>query len=400
MKVNTIIDRFASAPSPATMERLIAAFRQPDVADEDVAFLATRLSASGETLSHKTLRPVADVPSTGGPSSLSTLLCPLQLVHRGAIVPKLGVPGRPAGGIDVLACIPGFRVSLDKTEIARCLESCRYAHFLAGERFAPLDNMFFAYRRYVGATDVPPLAIASLLAKKMAVGVGCVTLDVRVAPFTNFGPTWDEARSNARRFIRIAKMLSINATCFLTDASAPYQRFIGRGESLVALHSIFSADPGQDLAAHVELCRNMASACFGGTTAEAASDLKEIFSDHIEQQGASWEHFVRKVNEVKSQPTAVITAESGGYLSVDLAGLRRVLVVCQESKKSANNKFPDSCGITLSVPCGTAVQKGEAIARVRSSLNLETLVVEIQKCILICARHIPTRAAEMVVDHG
>ncbi len=60
---------------------------------------------------------VADVASTGGPSSLSTLLSPLFLRAGGAVVPKLGVPGRPAGGIDCLAQIPGYRTELSAQEV-------------------------------------------------------------------------------------------------------------------------------------------------------------------------------------------------------------------------------------------------------------------------------------------
>lgn len=381
------------------MERLIAAFKQKEIMDEDISQLAVRLSESGEKIVHDAWW-VADVPSTGGPSSLSTLLCPLQLVSGGAIVPKLGVPGRPAGGIDVLACIPGFKTSLSKAEIARCLESCRYAHFLGGDSFAPLDAVLFEYRRRIGAMNVPALAIASLLAKKLAVGVKHVALDIRVASFTNFGSTWDEARENATRFIRVAQLLRIHASCVLTDASAPYQRFLGRGESLMGLHRILSGDLSQDLAAHLELCCMISRACLPDKETSSRADLKVVFSNHLEQQGTSWESFVEKVNDVESQNAVIIPAELDGYLGVDLAGVRQSLVMSQDEQKSLSCQFPDPCGLTLLVPWGTAVKKGDPVAKVRSSGNLEELVNQLRLHIFQSAHPPVRRAAEIVVANG
>jgi hypothetical protein len=78
------------------------------------AELATALASSGEVYDPHCLL-TADVASTGGPSSLSTLLCPLFLRVGGLVVPKLGVPGRPAGGTNM------------SQSIARCVETIKDA---------------------------------------------------------------------------------------------------------------------------------------------------------------------------------------------------------------------------------------------------------------------------------
>ena len=246
------------------MDRLIAAFRDDQISDLEIAYLARRLSESGEVLTHEAPY-VADVASTGGPSSLSTLLCPLQLVRNGALVPKLGVPGRPAGGIDVLACIPGFKTHLTRDEVLWCLHTCSYAHFLADKTFVPLDALLFEYRRQINAIDVPALAIASLLAKKIAMGITRVALDVRVAAFTNFGSTWEDARVNATRFIRTAHLLQIDASCFLSDAAVPVSTVYWpwRGTSRFASHFIGKSESGSDsslqlLSGNVERLRRAA----------------------------------------------------------------------------------------------------------------------------------------------
>jgi thymidine phosphorylase len=397
LQTTAIIEEFIRGHSGAAMDHLIMAFRQPDISDKDVAELALRLAESGERLRYTGSQPTADVPSTGGPSSLSTLLSPLVLVMAGAAVPKLGIPGRPAGGVDTLACIPGFNPHLTISDVRRCLASCGYAHFLAGASFAPLDAILFAHRRSVGAIDVPSLAIASLLSKKLAVGVDHVTLDVRIASHTNFGSTWDEGRNNAERFIRVARILGIGATCFLTDATMPYQPFIGRGESLVALARIFSAEQPEDLAAHVTLCTEMARSCLGRNITPHPEDLERVFRSHLEQQGTNWTSFISRVRDIESQPTAIITADTDGYFNVDLDGIRRSLFSRQEATKSAREQFPDPCGVTLLLPCGTLVSKGDALARIRSAESLDELVVEVRPSIRQSMHALTRRATEEVV---
>jgi thymidine phosphorylase len=379
------------------MGQLVAAFRRTDIKDEDVAHLALRLAESGERLSHIGGRPAADIPSTGGPSSLSTLLCPLMLVIGGAAVPKLGVPGRPAGGIDTLACIPRFNPYLTTSDVLRCLSTSHYAHFLAGERFAPLDALFFKYRKKIDAINVPCLAIASLLSKKLALGVNRVTLDVRVAPHTNFGSTWTQARDNAHQFIRVAQILGVTATCFLTDATIPYQPYMGRGESLVALARIFSDEQTEDLSSHIRLCIEMANLCLSTRVTPKPEEMREVFRANLEQQGATWEDFISKVQHVDSQPAAILTASSDGYFSVDLDGVRRVLVSRQQATESADEQFTDPCGVTLLNSCEKFVNKGDAVVRVRSAKGLDEVLTEVRRCMMYSAYPFKRRAPEKLV---
>ena len=91
--------------------RLVRHVSRNNLEPHEVASLATKLADSGSSLP-ASAKATADIPSTGGPSSLSTLVCPLFLRLKGFVVPKLAVPGRPAGGIDVLATIPGYETDL------------------------------------------------------------------------------------------------------------------------------------------------------------------------------------------------------------------------------------------------------------------------------------------------
>ena len=146
--------------------RLVRYVLQNSLDSHDVASLAKKIAWAGASLPPSSTI-TADVPSTGGPSSLSTLICPLFLRLKGFTVPKLAVPGRPAGGVDVLATIPGYKTDLNRDEVIQCLEQCQYAHFRAGNDFVPLDARMFAIRQKVGAQDNSYLVIASLISKKI-----------------------------------------------------------------------------------------------------------------------------------------------------------------------------------------------------------------------------------------
>jgi thymidine phosphorylase len=218
---------------------LIAEAQRCPLSDERIVEIISEYANSGEILS-LTEHNTADVPSTGGPSSLSTLITPLFLVQAGFIVPKLGVPGRPAGGLDTLAQISGYKINMSENEIKNSISKCHYAHFISSGRYAPLDLDVFLLRKKNSALALPSLVIASILSKKIAVGIKNICLDIRIANHGNFGSNFTQGRLNAKQFIRISKILKLRSICFLTDANTPFQPYIGRGEALWALHNIFT----------------------------------------------------------------------------------------------------------------------------------------------------------------
>ena len=76
------------------------------LSEEETAELAQAMAFSGSILTPAA--KTTDVPSSGGPASLSTLVCPLMIALVGGRVLKVSVPGKPAGAVDVLESLPGF----------------------------------------------------------------------------------------------------------------------------------------------------------------------------------------------------------------------------------------------------------------------------------------------------
>ena len=343
------------------MTEVVRAARRDNLEIEDVAELAQRLAVSGETLVWPEC-VTADVSSTGGPSSLSTLLTSYYLVHMGLSVPKLGVPGRPAGGIDVMATIPGFQTALTTAEVRRCVEACGHAHFLAGGRFAPLDAALFSFRQQAGGQTVGDLVIASILSKKLAVGVQRACVDVRVAEYNNLGGDYESGARHAARMISVAQRLGIRLRVFLTDASYPYQPAIGRGEALQALWSSLIGEAEGHLRRHAIECWAMARSL--SDTPERvlpSSTLANRLQAHLEAQGTDMGALERRLAEIDAEPSFIVEAEGDGWLRVDLDAIRSLLI-----EANAAPGREDSSGLWLLATHGETVESGQPLARVRA----------------------------------
>lgn len=331
--------------------------------DESVAFLAQVLAESGKVVGLRT--GTCDLASTGGPSSLSTLLCPVLLKALGYIVPKVGVPGRPAGAIDVLATIPGYKVEMSHSEFESTLAAVGFCHAIAGNDLAPFDSELFLLRKHLNAVDVAPLVIASLLSKKIAVGLEKVVLDVRVWRHGNFGRNRPEARTRANRYCRVSAILGIHTTCVLTDASRPYQPFIGRGESLLALDIALYGLADSWLKRHIDLCFHMA-ACLSTQSVPRPSrkQLQEVFEKHLVAQGSSQSSYHKRVAEIASEATTIVHSQQSGFVAIDIEHLRKTIVNRQTSQQTGD-QYSDPVGVRLLVESGSYVEQGTPVAAIR-----------------------------------
>lgn len=366
--MNYSMEKLRGDFNDSSMRGVIDSALKGSMSDEDVASLAAKLAQSKCSQRICAEQRTADLASTGGPSSLSTVLGPLYLCSLGWSVPTLGVPGRPAGGVDILAQIPGYQVRLTRKEVKKCIERCGYAHFLADERHAPLDARFFRFRQTVGAQSVPELAIASILAKKIAVGLERAGLDVRVAPHGNFGTNWEEARRNGRRFENVASILGLEAKSILTDATSPYQGFVGRGEALLALKQLFSGDGDSYLTSHALQCLGMAVLVAGSERTDAASVLQQgpaHFFENLSAQGGCADAFDEYTDSIERSHTLHLEARSEGALDIHLERIRDIVVHYQSLEAPEGREFPDEMGIVLKRWPGDLVKAGDVLATVR-----------------------------------
>ena len=313
-------------------EKYILEAKRRPLLFEQILSLTERLANSGHRIVGKIDNSI-DIASTGGPSSLTTLLCPFYLQAEGRLVVKLGVPGRPAGGLDIMSQIPGYSIDLSIDDMHQVLAECGFAHFRSNGLFAPEDARSFQIRKKVDGLAVPELAIASLLSKKVALGLETVGLDVRIAPHGNFGADWAQARANSSVFVRAAMEFGINAKCFLTDATVPYQPFIGRGEAIWALYTIISGNPDDSLMIHERLCKQL-SAEFSKVENEIEiTSLVNAIHTHVRAQGGDPDAIEEIAVETEQGHSYEITAKRD---RMDQNRLRKAAVSCHEIPGDSN----------------------------------------------------------------
>lgn len=369
--MRSLVDKLLSDPTGSSMGAVIDRILNSGATDDDIAYLAITLGRSGSVLSIPGVQRVqqaADLASSGAPTSLSTLLGPLYLRSMGCLVPKLGVPGRPAGGVDTLAQVPGYRVNLNTHEIMNCIDRCGYAHFLANQEHAPLDARLFKYRQKSGAQSIPELTIASILSKKVAVGLQRVGLDVRVARHGNFGRTWEKARRNALRFRRVASIIGIDSVCFLTDARFPYQPFVGRGESLVALEEIFAKSRNQLLGNHSRSCLAMARGVVDKSDVdigEIVAEAEKHFYENLLAQGSCPDAFHEYVDKIRKGHRFQYVSTAHGFASVHLERMRDLFLRFQSVGTATRDFFQDRMGMIFYRFPGDLVQPGDLLATIR-----------------------------------
>ncbi|MDV0444192.1 hypothetical protein [Methanorbis rubei] len=367
--LDDILCDFANNQSLESMERLVSYFEQDDVAISDIKKLAETLASSGCRLPFKDHR--ADIASTGGPSSLSTLLCPLYLDVLGFDVVKLGIPGRPAGAIDALFQINNYKINYTLSNLEKEVATGGYIHFIADQSFTPLDAILYSYRKQNQKVDVPFLAIASLLSKKIAVGLSLVGLDIRVSKYANLGHNNIEASKYAKIFCETATNLGIKAVCYISDASTPYQPYIGRGESLLALYNIFLNESSPWLEHHKEYCKNISrNLVIYDTYSDSITDISNedlhlAFKRNLAKQEGVYSKFVEYCDLIKCSHDIEIYAPTSGYCKYNLEKIRDLIVEIQNLEVASDNKYPDPCGLILQALPDIPVDKNQLIATLR-----------------------------------
>jgi thymidine phosphorylase len=351
-------------------------FRNADAKNPaQIAALAESLAASG--VRRAFVDNSTDVASTGGPASLTTFIAPLMLCARDVLVPKVGVPGRPAGVVDALGIAAGYRIDLDALEFERVLNDCGFVNALASRFFAPDDRTLFRARQVLGAQDEPSLVIASLLSKKIAVGLQAVTFDVRVMPGGNFGSSKAEASRNISLMHEVGSLLGIDIRCVMTSGSEPAQPMLGRSEAVKGLIHLVDGCASEWLEDHYQECAIIADLA-GPTSLSRTTKLAEVsrqtlshrLDRHLRAQGGEGLDSLRDQLQRTFDSNYRFEIEAGcdGTIAWDLVGLRSAVT----GRQGANLEsfFADQCGLELLCRSGEVVTRGQPIAIGRTA-NLE-----------------------------
>jgi AMP phosphorylase len=335
---------------------------------QEVRDMTLAMVEGGETIEIDK-KPVFDHHSIGGvPGNKVTLLVVPIVAAAGLIIPKTSsrAISSASGTADTLETI--CNVTLSAQQIKNITEDIGgVIAWGGGVNIAPADDIIIR-AEYPLAIDPYAQVIASVMAKKKAVGAEYFVLDIPLGPETKVQDD-ETAKRYARDFIEIGRALDMEVACAITYGGQPIGRAIGPAlevkEALEALEGKPSSssliEKSLGLAAMLLEMGGMARPDEGKAAArkilEDGRALKK-FQQIVEAQGG-------KANITSSdvplgKHTKEVFARESGYVSI-IHNKALVKVI-----RAAGAPKDKGAGMMLHKKLGDQVKKGETIYTIYS----------------------------------
>jgi len=289
---------------------------------DEVEHLTRAMVETGEQIKFAS-RPIVDKHSVGGvPGNKISLLVVPIIAASGLKIPKTSSraitgAGGTADLMEVLA-----NVEFSATEVQQMTEKIGGTIVWGGAtNIAPADDRIII-QEYPFKIDARGQMLASVMAKKYAVGANLVVIDIPVGLHTKV-PTMQDGRKLAREFIELGERLNIKVECALTFGDIPVGHSIGPNlEVREALRVLEGAnEPNSFIQKSLSLAGiafEMSGKAARGTGAAMAQELLtkgkalEKFRKIIEIQGG--DPNVKSEDILPGEHEFVVRAPASGYV--------------------------------------------------------------------------------------
>lgn len=343
--------------------------------------LTLAMRDSGRVLSWDLPGPAIDKHSTGGIGDCVSLVLAPALAACGAFVPMISGRGlgHTGGTLDKMESIPGLITELSETQFRQVVARTGCAIVAASADIAPADRRLYAVRDVTSTVESLDLITASILSKKLAAGLDALVLDVKIGSGA-FMKSISEAKSLAEALVSTANEAGCATSAIISDMSQPLAPALGNALEVAASCEVLTGrakGPLYDLSVAlggVVLATSRLAQDVGEGSAKLAEALDtgraaECFGRMVSAMGGpvhfidNWARFLPEATVIREVPASrdgVITAMDGqalGFAVVDLGGGRQV----------ERDVIDPAVGISDVVRLGSAVQKGQPLARVHAA---------------------------------
>jgi thymidine phosphorylase len=326
--------------------------------------------------------PILDKHSTGGVGDLVSLALGPMLAACGAWVPMIVGRGlaHTGGTLDKLESIPGYQSRPPPERVRRAVREAGVAIVGAGDRIAPADRRLYAIRDVTATVDCLPLIVASILSKKLAAGLEALVLDIK---FGNGAvlPEQERGRELAAAMISTAAAAGLPLSALLTDMSEPLARSAGnalevheaigllRGETPDARLLEVTLALGHEVMVLGKLAKDARSARSSLTRSITSGAAAERFARMVASLGGPADIMERPNTHLAKAAIVVnVPATRDGVISaIDTRAVGFAVVKLGGGRTSPDQSVDHSVGFDRLLPLGTAVRKGEPIARVHAA---------------------------------
>jgi AMP phosphorylase len=338
---------------------------------DEIEHLTRAMVETGEQIKFSS-RPIVDKHSIGGvPGNKISLLVVPIIAASGLKIPKTSSraitgAGGTADLMEVLA-----NVEFSSSEVQQMTDKIGGCIVWGGAtNIAPADDRIII-QEYPFKIDARGQMLASVMAKKFAVGANVVVIDIPVGQNTKV-PTIQEGRKLAREFIELGERLNMKVECALTYGDTPVGHSIGpKLEVIEALKVLEGAsEPNSFIQKSISLAGialEMSGKAARGTGTAMAHDILtkgkalEKFRQIIEIQGG--DPNVKSGDIIPGEHQFIVHAPTSGYViemnNKSLISLARI----------AGAPHDSGAGILLHAKKGKLVNTGEPLFTIFADRN-------------------------------
>lgn len=365
------------------MSALLMAVAIRGMTMDETYFLTRWMLKSGIVLDASCInKPKIDKHSTGGVGDkISLVLAPL-VACCGVAVPMivgrgLGITG---GTLDKMETIPGYRASLDDAEFLNIVQKCGCSIAGASARIAPADKKIYALRDVTGTVESIPLIAASILSKKLAVGLDGIVFDVKWGRGA-FMKKKESADSLAGTLVEISRRFNLRSNALLTDMNQPLGRAVGNALEVIETVETLQGRGSPDVI-ELTLALGTKMLLLAGGAADAVSARDELLKRL--DSGEAFEKFKLMVRLHGGDPECLsrtdklmrdcleheIKSGSAGYVqSVDAELIGKASLVLGAGRTKVEDKIDHAAGIICLKKTGDKAGRGEPLARLYADSN-------------------------------
>lgn len=346
--------------------------------NREIKDLTMAMVKSGELI-EMDVEPIFDFHSIGGvPGNKVTLIVVPIIAAAGLHIPKtcsraISSAGGTADILETIAnvTLPGWKIKEITESVGGTIA------WGGGVNIAPADDIIIR-AEYPLSIDPYSQVIASVLAKKKAVGADHLLMDIPTGPHTKV-ESMDLARRYARDFMDIGQKIGINVQCAITYGGQPVGRNIGPSLEVKEALQVLENDPPSS--STVEKATSLAGIILemGGYSSNGKEEAMRIltsgealkkFREIMIAQGTDHTDITSKEVPL-GEFTADISSPSRGYVaSIHNKNIVRIA----RAAGCPHDKFG---GIVLEKKIGHQVERGEVLFRIYSS-NQQRLKMAIQ----------------------
>ncbi|MER5171702.1 thymidine phosphorylase [Thioclava sp. GXIMD2076] len=326
--------------------------------------------------------PVVDKHSTGGVGDCTSLLLAPALAACGAYVPMISGRGlgHTGGTLDKLEAIPGYTVNPDEESFRDLVAAVGCAIIGANDRIAPADKRLYAIRDISGTVESIDLITASILSKKLAVGLDALVLDVKTGSGA-FMAGHDQSLGLAQALVDTANGAGCRTSALITDMNQPLSFAAGNALEIIevmetltgnqvneALWDVVSALGGEAL-----LLAGLAkTADEGSARIDAALEsgrAAEVFGRMVAGLGGPNDFVEHYLDRLPSVPVMrPVPAPRRGYIArIDTRALGETVVQLGGGRMNAGDRINPGVGLSSLAMIGEDREPNEPLAMVHAA---------------------------------